>query len=352
MSVTLMDIARRAGVSESTVSKALSNAPDISEATKKRITAIAEELHYVPNYRAQALAKSASRSVGVVVPSINRHYFAELVQHMKLRLQQEDYSVILCSTDKRPDLERAYLDKFKSGQVDGAILTYVIHRESMDSVIDLVDSGIPVSFVNAYWPKVLGSELNKIPFVTFAYQEGGFRSTTYLIDLGHRKIGYIGDHFYREVGLYEGRYEGFRQAMEAKGLAIDHRYVFADCDSLNHGIEKGHQILELSDRPTAMLCMNDEVAIGLMHTLQNGGVRVPEDMSIIAADNIELSKFVTPALTTLQLPKKELGEKAAELLLDLLAHTNVISSRNPIVFPTELIVRKSTCPCKDERPAT
>lgn len=348
MPVTLVDIAKRAGVSVSTVSKSLNDAPDIGEETKRRILAMAQELNYVPNFRAQALARSASRSIGVVVPSINRHYFAELVQHMRLRLQQEDYSMLLCSTDKKPDLERIYLEKFKGGQVDGAIITYVISRKSMQLVLDLVDNGIPVSFVNEYWPKVLGDMRRKIPFTGFDFKAGGYASTKHLIDLGHRRIGYMGDYFYEEVGLLEGRFEGFKEAMRAHDLPIDDRFIFRDCDTFEHGIEKGRDILSLPDPPTAMLCMNDEVAIGLMHTLKNGGLRIPEDFSIVAADNIELSKFVTPALTTLQLPKKELGEKAADLLLGMLAHRDVIPKQNPIVFPTELVIRQSTCRCKEQ----
>lgn len=345
VSVTLMDIARRAGVSESTVSKALNRNSDISEDTKKRIMEIARELNYVPNYRARALARSSSRNVGIVIPSINRHYFAELVQHMRLRLQKADYSMLLCSTDRRSDLERTYLEKFKSGQVDGAIVTYVIHRENMRYVIDLVDSGIPVSFTNAYWPRLPGDHLTKVPFVAFDFWSGGYTATKYLIELGHKRIGYIGDYYYSEVGLFEGRYEGFCQAMEAAGLNVDDRFVFKDCDSLHHGAECGRQLLELPDRPTAMLCMNDELAIGLVHALQNAGVRVPEDMSVVGADNIELSGFVTPAITTLQFPKRELGERTADLLLDLLRNRQAMPTHNPTIFPTELIIRQSTCRC-------
>lgn len=345
--VTLMDIAKRAGVSESTVSKALSNAPDIGERTRKRILSIARELNYVPNFRAQAFARSASRSIGVMVPSINRHYFSELVQYMRLRLQRDDYSMLLCGTDKSPDLERTYLERFKSGQVDGAIITYVISKESMQLVIDLVDSGTPVAFVNEYWPKVLGDELSKIPFVGFDFYSGGYESTKHLIDLGHERIGYMGDHFYTEVGLYEGRFEGFCRAMNDHGITVDDRYVFGDCDTFEDGIEQGRNILSLSELPTAMLCMNDEVAIGLMHALKSGGLMVPEDISIVGADNIELSQFVTPALSTLQLPKKELGEKTADLLLGLLTRKRTVPERNPIVFPTKLVIRESTCRRKE-----
>lgn len=346
VSVTLMDIARRAGVSESTVSKALNRSSDISEDTTRRIIEIARELNYVPNYRARALARSSSRSVGIVIPDINRHYFAELVQYMRLRLQRADYSMLLCSTDRNPDLERTYLQKFKSGQVDGAIITYVIDKENMRYALDLVDSGIPVSFVNAYWPRLPGEHLSKIPFVAFDFWSGGLEATKYLIELGHRKIGYIGDYYYPQVELFEGRYEGFCQAMTAAGLEIDDRFVFKYCDSLHHGAQCGRELLESSDRPTAMLCMNDELAIGLMHTLQKAGVRVPEDMSIVGADNIELSGFVTPAITTLQFQTRELGEKAADLLLALLGDRQAMPTQNPTIFPTELVIRESTGPCR------
>lgn len=327
--VTLKDIAHRANVSESTVSKALNGNENINDETRENILEIARELDYSPNYRAQALANKTTNIIGVVIPRLDRYYYTELVQHIKKRLQESNYSLILCSTDKSIKEEKKYIKNFKRGQVDGAIFTE-IHEENCTALLELADKIPVIGLGNVGYVTEFAEQ---IPIVDSDLTEGSYRLTKYLLDLGHKNIIFIGD--------CEARFSGFKRAMKENDNDINDKFFRSGLDSYQEGLKLGKEIAALAKQPTAIVCMNDELAIGVITSLKKQGKKIPDDVSVCGMDNIDLSQAFTPSLTSVEVPKKAIAQKAVDIIMKFLSEENIFEGSNQILFDTELIIRNS-----------
>ncbi len=325
MAVSLKDIAKKAGVHVSTVSKALSDNAEINIDTKRKIKKIADELNYVPNYRAQALVNQKTKTIGVVVPYLNNFYYSELTQAIKDGIQ-EDYRVSLYSKDNIEE-EFKHIKAFKSGEVDGAVFVWAF-LEHIDEFKEL-GKQIPLVFIGNHQV-----ELTKAgSIVRCDLQEGGYQLTKHIIELGHKKIGYIGNEFQR--------YQGFLQAMKEFKIPINNDFLFlGPYDLFEAGLNIGKEIIELSEKPTGIVCINDEVAIGAASTLIKEGFKIPEDISIGGNDNTDFSKYYNPPLTSVRISKKKVGLKAAEIIKNKL--NDDIPENQLIIYPPQLIKREST----------
>ena len=328
--VTLKDIAYRANVSESTVSKALNGNENINDKTRENILEIARKLDYSPNYRAQALANKTTNIIGMVIPRLDRYYYTELVQHIKKRLQESKYSLILCSTDKNIEEEKKYIKNFKRGQVDGAIFAE-IHKENCTPLLELADK-IPVIGLGNVGHVTEFAE--QIPIVDSDLTEGSYRLTKYLMDMGHRKIIFIGD--------CEARFSGFKKAMEENNNVINDKFFRSGLDSYQEGLKLGKEIAVSADEPSAIVCMNDELAIGVISSLKKQEKNIPEDISVCGMDNIDISQAFTPSLTSVEVPQEKIGKKAANFVLKMLADDFTLSGeQKSIIYKTRLIKRNS-----------
>lgn len=327
--ITLTDVAEKAGVSPATASLALNNSNKVKKETYERVHKIAKELNYVPNARAQALVKQATKTIGLVIPEIINPFFAELAQAIKNEVKKENYNVILCSTEYKFEEEIKYINMFKKGQVDGAIFASLGEELSKDNGViqELADNYIPVVCIDN------GIQNHGvIPVIKSDLEHASYVAARHLIELGYRDIGFIGKSI--------KRLNGFRKAMEEKSLTINDSNIFYN---VQDGFKAGNSLLEYNNLPEALICYNDEVAIGVIQVLASSGINIPEDISICGIDNIGFSKFYNPPLTTVDIPKEEMGEKAAELLLKLIEGREVTAEEMSITYSTELIVRESTC---------
>lgn len=331
MGVTLKDVAKKAGVSIGTASMALNNSKKVNIDTYKKVHKIARELKYIPNARARALVKQSTNIIGLVVPHIINPFFAELAQAVKDTVKNKGYNVILCSTDGKEEEEARYIDFFKGGMIDGAIFTSqeTLSRDNSQLLGELAADYIPVVNINS---QDFGSNL--IPVIKTDLKKAGYQATKYMIELGHQKIGFA-SHSPR-------RFEGYKEAMKEYSL-YNQEYVYYPMNSVDEVIEN---ILQSRNKPTAFVCYNDKSAIKMIQLLVGQGLRVPEDISVCGTDNIRMSKYYNPPLTTINIPKKEMGSKAAELLLSLIAGERLAESEMEINFLAELVVRKSTASVK------
>ncbi len=333
MGVTLKDVARKAGVSIGTASMALNNSDKVNSETYKRVHKVARELNYVPNARARALVKQSTDIIGLVIPHIINPFFAELAQAVKDGARKAGYNVILCSTDGKSEEEARYIDLFKSGMVDGAIFASQekLTRENSHLLEELAANYIPIVNMNS---QDFGSEL--VPVINTDLEKTGYQAARYLIELGHQRIGF-GSHSPR-------RFEGYKRAVKEYGL-YNPEFIYYPMQEISGVVE---DIIQAEVKPTAFVCYNDNSAIKMIQLLVERGIRVPEDISIFGTDNIRLARHYNPPLTTINIPKEEMGRKAAEILVKLINGEKIAENEKMINYPTELVIRKSTAPYRSK----
>ncbi len=332
--VSIKDIARAAGVSHSTVSRALRNSPLVNAETAAHIRRIAEEMGYIPNIVAQSLVTQRTYTVGLVVTSIADPFVDQIVEGIEDLATREGYSVFLSSSHADPGREIAVVETFHRRRVDGVIV--LASRVGSLYTERLQELGVPIVLINnqaegAYLYSVSVDDLG-----------GARKAVRHLIDLGHRCIGYAGCHF--RPPSNRRRLEGYRQELAQAGLPYEsdlvvHVRTFSD-------VENGRQALPhlLEAGATAVFCYNDRMAIGLMVEARKRGVHIPDDLSVVGFDDIEASWYVNPPLTTVHQPRFEMGQQAMQMLLDLLAGQEV----DDVILSCDLVVRESTAPPRGE----
>lgn len=338
MTVTIKDIARAAGVSHTTVSRALRGHPAINADTAARIQSLARELGYVPNKVARGLKTNKSGVLGVIVRRIDDPFFGPVLQGIEHVLQNAQYSLLLAASNRDPERERAIAQVMSERRVDGVIVcsTQVdeTHRRQLE------DFGVLTVLIN-------NQAAEDIVHSIYHDDAGGSRELTeHLIDLGHKRIAYLGNA--RAGRTSDERLEGYRAALRASALPLRDEYMFEAPNGLPPAGAAGvDYFLALSRPPTAIVCYNDVMAIGAMQQLYKAGRCVPYDCSVTGFDDIELAAYVTPPLTTFDQPKHELGRQAAEMMLELLHHRAADAAAREsdiVVLQGRLRVRGSTAP--------
>lgn len=333
--VSIEDIAKIAGVSHSTVSRALRNSPLISEVTRLRIQELARELNYIPNAIAQSLQMQRSNSIGLVVTSVADPFFGEVVRGVEEEAQKANLSVLLTASHNDPDRELAAIETFQHRRVDGIIVA--------DSRLDNGSKDqqpavrIPTILINSQSEE----QNNAYNFVTTEDSLGAQLAVEHLIDLGHTRIGYLGVGYRPRSNTL--RLQGYRNALNEAGITpADNWMVMAAAGHQRHEADAsvGQSLLPqlLTAGVTAIFCCNDMLAVGAMVACRELGVRVPDDLSVVGFDDIDLGKYVTPPLTTIHQPMFELGQNAMHMLLDLLDHREV---KNKLLKPY-LVIRESS----------
>jgi DNA-binding LacI/PurR family transcriptional regulator len=337
VSVTIKDIAKEAGVSHSTVSRALRGSSLISEETTKHIQETALKLGYLPSAAARSLKTNRSQALGVIVSNIDDPYFSEILQGIEEIAQSNNYSLFMAASQRDPEREGAIIQSMRQHRVDGVIICSTTFSDEQSQHFSKFD--IPIVVVN-------NQAAEDYRYSIYHDDVDGSRQLTrHLIELGHRKIAYLGNSHSGRTTL--DRLAGFRQEMESNALPVPANYIHEIPGSEP---EKGNlavkHFLGLADRPTALVCFNDMMAIGILKSLQERDIRVPKEISVTGFDNIVFSNYTNPPLTTFDQPKRFIGQKAAELILSLLdstSKTNVPELKIQ-VLKGKLLVRESTAP--------
>jgi DNA-binding LacI/PurR family transcriptional regulator len=335
MAITIKDIARITGVSHSTVSRALGGNSLISEATSTRIRKVAREMGYQPSAAARSLKTNQTKVIGVIVNSIDDPFFSEILFGIEDAAQQAGYSLFIGASQYDPIREQNIVQTMMEQRTDGVIICS--SSFSADKGRQLLANGFPVVVVN------YKANENFNYSIYHDDVDGSQQLTRHLLALGHRKIAYLGNSKSGRTSL--DRLTGFKKEMRKAGVKINPAYVFeVEGGEPALGKESLHYFMSLSDRPTAIMCFNDMLAIGFLHACRQAGIRVPEDLSVTGFDNISLSAYTSPPLTTLDQPKYSIGNESAQLLLELLG--NKIENQNNMhkekVLKGSLLVRSST----------
>lgn len=331
---SIKDIARLAEVSHSTVSRALSGSSLVSAKTANRIRQIAEESGYRPSAAARSLVTSRSATIGVVVTSIADPFAAEVVLGIEDAANEHDYSVILANSNAQPEREVKVVRAFEERRVDGIIVTS--SRVGAVYVELLSQTRVPIVLLNNQHP----SEF--MHSVMIDNPTASLQATRHLIDLGHRRIAYIGDRFGCQSDTE--RFGGYRTALDLAYLPFLPMFVAHGNGKSDGGVFAMEALLALSTPPTAVFCYNDMTALGAMNAIAVRGLRVPDDLSIVGFDDLFVAQYSAPPLTTVRQPMREMGRLALETLMKLL---NGSGSPPNIKVPGELIIRQSTAPPKE-----
>lgn len=335
MSVSIKDIARMAGVSHPTVSRALSDSPLISLETRERIQRLAQEAGYSPDARARSLVKGQTRTVGVVVTTIADPFVAEIVQGIERTAYDHDYAVLLCSSGAEPEREIAAVEMLRSKRVDGVIVASsrvgALYQERLERI------GSPVVLINNHADQRGLYTYN----VSVDNQQGGYLATSHLLRLGHRRIAYVSRPADRSSNLE--RLAGYRQALEEAGIPFDPDLIVPGTGGAGGGERALPTLVKLDDPPSAVFCYNDMTAIGLLRAARAAGLSVPADLAVVGFDDILLASYVCPPLTTIAQPKAEMGQTAVEMALALIAAEDSGECQvSNTVVQGQLVVRESS----------
>ena len=332
MSVSIKDIAKAAGVSHSTVSRALSNSSLVNAETKSLIQRLADEMGYSPDAQARSLVMGRTHTVGVVVTTITDPFIAEIVQAIERIALDHGYSVILASSNAESEREIAAVEMLHSKRVDGLVVTSsrvgVLYQDHLDRL------GVPVVLVNSH-----SQQRGRYTFsVSVDNHHGAFLATNHLLELGHRRIAYVTGPADHSDDL--DRFAGYRQALGQVGIVLDQALVVPGTGRLDGGERAWPVLRGLNDPPTAVFCYNDMTAIGLLRVARQEGVSVPGDLAVVGFDDIPFASYVHPRLTTLAQPTALIGQQAMDMVLDLMVDRG--SGTSNVVVQGKLIVRESS----------
>ncbi len=329
MRVSIKDIAKAAGVSHSTVSRALSDSPLVAEATRHRIRRIAHKFGFSPNAIARGLVTRQTRAVGVVVTRITDPFAGEVVRGIEDIAVENGYRVFLTMSHADREREINLVKTLRESRVDGIIVAAsrvgTLYKPLLTKI------GVPIVLINS---QQQGRYMHS---VSVDNALGAETAARFLISQGHRVIAYLGgpnDH-----SSQHERLSGFRRALAQAHLPFDPSLVQTGTGQIDGG-EQVARFLTRSPAPTAFCCYNDMTAIGALAALKRCGRRVPDDISLVGFDDIEFASYVDPPLTTIRQPKDEMGRLAMRMLLDLLQGKPITN----IMVTGELIVRESTRP--------
>jgi LacI family transcriptional regulator len=325
---TIKDVARKAGVSSSTVSRALSGKIPVDEKTREKVLAAVKELNYQPNALAKGLKEGRTGTIGLIVPNICNPVFPLVSRGVEDIARKFGYTVILCNTDEDVNIEKEYIQKLQKKWVDGVILA-TSGRQS-GHIRELKEAGLPMVLLI----RKLGDEVDA---VVIDNSKAACDAVSYLIRSGHKRIAIVnGDE---KLSLYRERFQGYLRALEKAGADLDPSLCLeipdhADC------YERVSDFLKTKPLPDAFFAASDPIALHIMRAIKDAGYRIPEDISVIGFDNLQFSSYLDPPLTTVNQPLYKMGEAAAERIISLIEG----EPSDPIiqVMDAELVIRKST----------
>ena len=330
---TLKDIARSLGISAMTASRAINGHSLVSDETRRRVMEKAAELNYTVNAWARGLVTNRSHLIGLVVPDISHSFYAEITLGIQNAIEEKGYNLLLCNSGREPETELREIDALIATRVEGLIVASSQPEGSHRYFANLKQHGLAFVLIDRFFAKLNCSRL------TADDLEVGRIATAHLIALGHRKIAHV-----RGPAITPGRLreKGYARTLRLHGCSENPSWVVTGNFQMEDSYAAAKSLLKLEDRPTAIFAASDYSAFGAVHACRDAGLRVPEDISVIGAGNIEGARHPNAFLSTVDWDRQEMGREAARLLLDLIEDP----AQQPVkkAFPPRLLVRQSTAP--------
>jgi LacI family transcriptional regulator len=329
---TIKDIAREAGVSTATVSHVINITRFVGEERRQRVLKAIRDLRYRPNAIARSLVKQRTHTIGVLISDILNPFYTAIVRGIEDVTSRSGYNVILCNTDEDPEKERLYIRVLMEKRIDGLILSSAF-QEGPHPLQDQFDE-IPLVCVVR---KIPGLQTDAVAGDNVG---GAFKATEHLIGLGHRRIGLVCG----PSGVSSGgdRLKGTLKALRDHGIPVDARLIRMGDFKPESGYRLTREILDVDDPPTALFVTNNQMTLGALRALEERGIRVPQGLSLVSMDDMEWSPFLDPPMTTVEHSPYGMGKKSGEMVLQRIGERDRKPRR--IIFPSNLVIRKSTGP--------
>ena len=332
--VTIIDVAREANVSYSTVSRVVNNKSYVKPETRERVLQAMNQLGYQANLQARSLAGGRSNVIGLLVHGTISQYTGEIIRGIDDALTPARYELMLYTSHRRKIETGAYVNMMVRGMADGLLI--LSPRDPEKYVQSLRDRGFPYVLIDQK-----GIE-DRDPSVTAANREGAYKAVRYLTDLGHRRIGFISG--FADADVAKERLAAYVQALADHNIPFDAQLVKEGDFLQPSGHTCGNELIDLPDPPTAIFASSDMMALGVMDAARARGLRIPEDLSLIGFDDIPVAAAAHPGLTTVRQPLEDIGRTATEILLR--AIENPDDPPEAVMVSTELIIRGTTAPVK------
>jgi DNA-binding LacI/PurR family transcriptional regulator len=340
--VTLSDIAARSGVATMTVSRVVNGNGYVSEDTRQRVMAAVSEMNYRRNGLARNLKRQRTETVGLVLGDLSNPYSTELANAVRDSLSVRGYNLFICISEHSAREDITAFESLVDHNVDGLIVATRSNKEGDERLASIADSSLPIVVVGRDFRHL------QVDHVAADNLEGGFAATRHLIDIGHKRIAFIGAGYENRQSLK--RLRGYLNALEQHGITLDERLITGRKESTSDvpgystetiGYEGMKRLLSLPSPPTAVFARNDFTAIGAMSAIKEAGLSIPRDIAIVGFDDTPLASHTTPPLTTVRQPMRLQGQIAAEMLLNRISDSKPVD-RLERILECELIVREST----------
>jgi LacI family transcriptional regulator len=331
---TIHDIARKLNITASTVSRALNDHPRISEATKKAVQKTAQKLNYQPNHIAAALRSGKSNIIGIIVPTIDRSFFASIVRGIEEIANASRYNVMICQTYDNYEKEIATVEALLNARVDGIMASHAKETKDFDHFLKVREKGIPVILFDRANDDLEVSQVVVDDFL------GAYKATEHLIQQGCKRIAHFTNTL--KITIYKERLRGYREALLAHGLKYDESLIVESNLQLEDGRDGMIKLLSLDQHPDAVFSASASSAMGALQVLKERGIKVPQDVALVAFTNESFTSFSDPAITAVEQHSMRMGNAAAEIFLEEISDDQKKFIPQKIVLKPELIIRQSS----------
>ena len=334
MKANITDVAKKAGVSTTTVSRVLRDYPGVRKKTRRKVLEAISELKYEVNAVARNLRQKKTNSIGVIVGNVLSPFYSIIAKTVEDIANKWGYSTILCNGDENPEKELKYLKILKSNRVDGIIL--VPTGKNSNYINWMIDSGVKIVLLDRL---IKGTDCDA---VLVDNENGSYKAVKYLIEQGYRKIGIINGYLDRTTG--RERFNGYLRALREAGISPDDNLIKIGNFKEDSGMKLTKELLENSKRPQAIFTTNMDMTLGAVITIKKMGISIPDELGIIGFDDPEWASILSPPLTVVSQPTHALASTAAELLIKKIENKKTNTSRESLIMtlPTKLIIRNST----------
>jgi len=335
--ITIRDIARELHLSVSTVSKALRDSYEISEKTKKLVMEFAQKHNYRPNPMAQSLKKGHSKSIGIVVSSIDNQFFSQVINGMESEAYSQGYNVIITQSHESYDLEVQNVSHLIHRAIDGLLISIATETADVEHLRRLQQQGLPIVFFDRVSNEI---DTHKVIVDNLG---GAYQATMHLLDSGYKNIAHITSSVTSSVTTQ--RLAGYVDALVERGVGVNEEYIKyclhggLNLDELELAID---ELMRTEPRPDAILTASDRITTSTMTLLHRKNIKIPQDVALVGFSNTVLADVLNPSLTSVHQPAFEIGRKATEMLLSIINSKRPITEFENVILPTELFIRSSS----------
>jgi LacI family transcriptional regulator len=339
MAPKIKDVAKKAGVSVTTVSRVLNGEKYVKDDLKAKVKRVIDELGYAPSHIARSLVRKKTNLIGVIVPDLTSSFYSTILSSIEETASLNDYNLLVCNIIEDTDKELKYLNVFKEMRVDGIIIMHEKLSDDIRSFINKLD--IPVIFSS------VRPVDHKFVSVIIDDYEAAYDATRYLIELGHERIAFIGGDM-RDITSGQNRYVGYRNALKDNRVKIVNDYIRFGDYKTHSGFNLMKELLACEPRPTALFAVSDDMAVGAMNCIHDHQLKVPDDISIIGFDGSQLTELVRPRLSSMEQPIQDMGKITVDTLIELISDPT-FSPREDLILGHKLVVRDSCRAYQTER---